>query len=82
MHVRAQVVKECLANIACKVIDIFTQYTIVVLQGIAAYFDSARTEKRMFQAVGNGAFIVEGHTIDRKKMLMGRLPNGIQTGAR
>lgn len=68
-HVRAPIIKECLANIECKVVDIVTSYNIVVLQGIAAYFDSARAEKRMLHAVGDGTFIVDGQTIDRKKMM-------------
>lgn len=76
-HVRAPMIKECLANIECKVVDIVTPYSIVVLQGIAAYFDSARTEKRMLHAVGDGTFMVDGQTIDRKKMMRDKLPAGI-----
>lgn len=76
-HVRAPVIKECLANIECRVVDIVTPYNIVVLQGIAAYFDSGRAEKRMLHAVGDGTFIVDGHAIDRKKMMRDKLPDGI-----
>jgi flavin reductase (DIM6/NTAB) family NADH-FMN oxidoreductase RutF len=32
-HVRAPIIKECLANIECKVVDIVTRYNIVVLEG-------------------------------------------------
>jgi len=76
-HVRAPAIRECLANIECKVVDIVTPYNIVVLQGIAAYFDSARGEKRMLHAVGDGTFTVDGRVIDRKKMMRDKLPNGI-----
>jgi len=76
-HVRAPVIKECLANIECKVVDIVRPYNIVVLQGIAAYFDNTRAEKRMLHAVGDGTFIVDGQAIDRKKMMRDKLPNGI-----
>lgn len=38
-HVRAPLIKECLANIECRVVDIIDRHSIVVLEGIAAYFD-------------------------------------------
>jgi flavin reductase (DIM6/NTAB) family NADH-FMN oxidoreductase RutF len=76
-HVRAPLIQECLANIECRVVDFLTPYNIVVLQAIAAYFDSARAEKRMLHAVGDGTFRVDGRTLDRKKMMRDKLPNGI-----
>ncbi|PKN13345.1 MAG: flavin reductase [Deltaproteobacteria bacterium HGW-Deltaproteobacteria-4] len=75
--VRPPLIKECLANIECKVIDIVTQHNIVVLEGVAAYIDSARQEKRTLHAVGDGTFIVDGIKIDRKKMMASKLPAGI-----
>ena len=44
-HVKAPLIKECLANIECKVIDIVKKHNIVVLEGVAAYVDTAREEK-------------------------------------
>lgn len=76
-HVRAPIIKECLANIECRVADILTQYNIVVLEGLAAYFDSTRKEKKTLHAVGDGTFIADGRTIHRKKMMQHKLPNGI-----
>jgi flavin reductase (DIM6/NTAB) family NADH-FMN oxidoreductase RutF len=75
--VRPPLIKECLANIECKVIDIVTQHNIVVLEGIAAYIDSARQEKRTLHAVGDGTFIVDGLKMDRKKMMAAKLPLGV-----
>ena len=40
-------IKECLANIECKVIDIIEKHHIVVLSGVAACVDTARKEQRM-----------------------------------
>jgi flavin reductase (DIM6/NTAB) family NADH-FMN oxidoreductase RutF len=68
-HVKAPLIKECLANIECKVIDIFKKHNIVVLEGVAAYFDGSRKEKRSIHAVGDGTFIVDGRKLDRKKMM-------------
>lgn len=70
-------IKECLANIECKVIDIVEKHNIVVLEGVAAYIDTARKEKRTVHAVGDGTFIVDGRKIDRRKMMASKLPYGV-----
>ncbi len=75
--VRPPLIKECVANIECKVIDIVERHNIVVLEGVAAYVDTAREEKRTVHAVGDGTFIVDGRKIDRKKMMASKLPPGV-----
>ena len=74
--VRAPLIKECLANMECKVIDIVKKHNIVVLEAVAAYIDTARKEKRTLHAVGNGTFIVDGRRIDRRKMMASKIPHG------
>ena len=68
-HVKSPLIKECLANIECKVIDVVKKHNIVVLEGVAAYFNSARKEKRSVHAIGDGTFVVDGRKLDRKKMM-------------
>jgi len=75
--VRSPLIKECLANIECKVIDIVKKHNIVVLEGVAAYIDTERKEKRAVHAVGDGTFIVDGRKIDRRKMMASKLPYGV-----
>jgi len=75
--VKSPLIKECLANIECKVVDIIKAHNIVVLQGVAAYVDTARKEKRTVHAVGDGTFIVDGRKIDRRKMMASKLPPGV-----
>jgi flavin reductase (DIM6/NTAB) family NADH-FMN oxidoreductase RutF len=75
--VKAPLIKECLANIECKVVDIVRKHNIVVLEGVAAYMDPARKEKRTVHAVGDGTFIVDGRKIDRRRMMASRLPYGV-----
>lgn len=75
--VRPPLIKECLANIECKVIDIVERHNIVVLEGLAAYLDTARKEKRTLHAVGDGTFIADGRRLDRKKMMAAKLPAGV-----
>lgn len=75
--VKPPLIKECLANMECKVIDIVKKHNIVVLEAVAAYVDSARKEKRTVHAVGDGTFIVDGRTIDRRKMMASKIPFGV-----
>ncbi len=75
--VRAPLIKECLANMECKVIDIVKRHNIVVLEAVAAYLDTERKEKRTVHAVGDGTFIVDGRKIDRRKMMASKIPYGI-----
>lgn len=75
--VKAPLIKECLANIECKVVDIVKKHNIVVIEGVAAYFDTSRKEKRTVHAVGDGTFIVDGRKLSRKKMMASKIPNGI-----
>lgn len=75
--VRAPLIKECVANIECKVVDIVSRHNIVVLEGVAAYSDAARKEKRTVHAVGDGTFIVDGRRIDRRKMMAAKIPLGV-----
>lgn len=75
--VKSPLIKECLANIECKVIDIVKKHNIIVLEGVAAYIDTTHKEKRTVHAVGDGTFIVDGRKIDRKKMMASKLPFGV-----
>lgn len=74
--VRPPLIKECLANIECRVIDFVKKHSIVVLEAVAAYTDASRKEKRTVHAVGDGTFIVDGRKLDRRKMMASKIPGG------
>ena len=76
-YIRSPLIKECLANIECKVRDIVQKHNIVILEGVAAYFDSLRKEKRTIHAIGDGTFIVDGRRLNRKKMMSTKIPPGL-----
>jgi flavin reductase (DIM6/NTAB) family NADH-FMN oxidoreductase RutF len=76
-HARSPLIKECLANIECKVIDIVKRHNIVVLEGVAAYFDSSRKEKRTIHAIGDGTFVVDGCRLNRRKIMRSKLPDDV-----
>lgn len=77
-RVGAPLIRECLANIECRVVDIVKKHNIVVLEGVAACVDANRKEKRTLHAVGDGTFIVDGRRIDRRKAMRSKLPAGVQ----
>jgi len=76
-HVRSPLIKECLANIECNVIDMVETHNIVVLEGVAAYIDSSRKEKRTVHAIGDGTFVVDGRMLNRREMMLSKLPEGV-----
>ena len=75
--VQAPLIRECLANIECRVVDIVGKHNIVVLEAVTAYADAARKERRTLHAVGDGTFIVDGRRMDRKKMMAAKIPAGV-----
>lgn len=75
--VRAPLLRECLANIECRVVEVVERHNIVVLEGVAAHLDEARAERRMLHAVGDGTFVADGETFDRREMMRSKLPYGI-----
>lgn len=77
-HVRSPLIKECLANIECNVIDIIKKHNIVVLEGLAAYIDDSRKETRTIHSVGDGSFVVDGRKLVRREMMQSKLPEGVQ----
>lgn len=76
-QVAAPLIRECLANIECRVVDIVEQHNIVVLQGLAAYLDDEREERRTLHAVGDGTFVADGVKLDRRQMMESKLPDGV-----
>jgi len=76
-YINAPLILECMANIECKVVDIIEKYNIIVLEGVAAYVDDARLEKRTLHAVGDGTFVVDGEKLDRIEMMRSKLPDGV-----
>ena len=76
-QVRAPLIKECLANIECRVTAVLEEHNILILQGIAAYLDASRHEKRTLHAVGDGTFMADGQKLDRSEMMRSKLPDGL-----
>jgi flavin reductase (DIM6/NTAB) family NADH-FMN oxidoreductase RutF len=74
--VGAPLIKECYVNIECRVADYIKKHGIFVLDAAAAWIDEKRGDKRLFHAVGDGRFIVDGEKISHRKIMAAKLPEG------
>jgi flavin reductase (DIM6/NTAB) family NADH-FMN oxidoreductase RutF len=75
-NVSAPLIKECYANIECRVIDHVEKHNIFILDGLAAWV-ATRGEKRCFHAVGDGKFIADGEVINHRRIMLSKLPDGV-----
>ncbi|HET6387732.1 flavin reductase family protein [Hyphomicrobium sp.] len=72
-EVGAPLIKECLANIECRVADtgFVKKYNLWVLEPVAIRFDDKRKERRTLHHNGDGTFTVDGRKLDlRKRMVL------------
>ena len=69
--VKAPLIAECLANIECRVVDdrLVDKYNLFVLEGVKAWIDPDRKERRTFHANGDGTFVVDGRTLNLRKRM-------------
>ena len=76
-NVGAPLIQECLANIECRVENYLEKYGIFILEGVQAWIDSERKERRTFHGIGDGTFVVDGHTISYRDLMSAKLPPGV-----
>lgn len=76
-EVKAPLIAECLACIECRVTDYLEPPGIFLLQGVRAWIDGERKERRTFHAVGDGTFVVDGNTISLRSLMEDKLPSGV-----
>lgn len=76
-EVKAPLISECLACLECRVTDYLESQGIFILQGIRAWIDKDRKERRTFHANGDGTFIVDGDVINLRSLMEDKLPPGV-----
>jgi flavin reductase (DIM6/NTAB) family NADH-FMN oxidoreductase RutF len=76
-QVAAPLIKECYANIECRVVDHIKRHGIFVLDGVKAWIDQERKEKRILHARGDGTFIADGEIFERRERMGDKLPPGV-----
>ena len=75
--VKAPLIKECLANIECKVVDLIEKHNIVVLEAVAAYEDLRVTRGAQFTRSGTGLSSSTAAGSTEGKMMASKLPPGL-----
>lgn len=67
--VDAPLIKECIANLECKVRDttMVERYNLFILEVSKIWVDRSRHERRLIHHAGDGAFIVDGDTVDMRR---------------
>ena len=75
--VKAPLISECLACIECRVTDYLEPQGIFILQGVRAWINYQRKERRTFHANGDGTFVVDGSTINLRSLMEDKLPSGV-----
>jgi flavin reductase (DIM6/NTAB) family NADH-FMN oxidoreductase RutF len=75
--VKAPLIKECYANIECRVVDHIKKHNIFILDGVEAWVNDQQKAPSFFHAVGDGRFIVDGKKINHRKIMIDKLPAGV-----
>lgn len=75
-QVQAPLVAECLACIECRIVD-FSDHGIIIAQGVHAWMDAQRKERRTFHANGDGTFVTDGETLNLRNFMEDKIPQGV-----
>jgi flavin reductase (DIM6/NTAB) family NADH-FMN oxidoreductase RutF len=73
----APLIKECYANIECRIVDHIEKHNIFIMDGLEAWIDDERAENRLFHAIGDGRFIADGEKINHRRIMLSKLPEGV-----
>jgi flavin reductase (DIM6/NTAB) family NADH-FMN oxidoreductase RutF len=71
-QVAAPLIRECLANLECKVVDtrMVNRYAMFILEVVKAWTDPRHKERKTFHAIGDGTFVVDGRGLNLKKKMV------------
>lgn len=75
--VKAPLISECLGCIECRVTDYLEPPGIFILEGLRAWIDDQRKERRTFHANGDGTFIADGSVMNLRSLMEDKLPPGV-----
>jgi flavin reductase (DIM6/NTAB) family NADH-FMN oxidoreductase RutF len=76
-EVKAPLIKECYANLECRVTDYMEEHSIIVLDCVNARVDEKEERPKFFHAVGDRTFVVDGETISHREIMIDKLPPGV-----
>lgn len=73
-EVKAPLISECLACLECHVTDYLDPQGIFILQGVRAWTNQEREERRTIHANGDGTFVVDGKHHQSRSLMEDKLP--------
>lgn len=77
VNVNAPLIRECYANIECRVIKHLRKHNIFVLQGVKAWIDKDGKHKPIFHYRGDGTFVADGKVYNRRAKMAARMAHGL-----
>ncbi len=71
-EIGAPLIRECVANIECRVVDdgFVDRYNLWILEAVAISVDDERKERRTLHHNGDGTFSVDGRKIDLRERMV------------
>lgn len=75
--VKAPLIRDCLANIECHIVEYIEKYNLFILDGLHAWIDSDRPERKTIHAIGDGTFTVDGRRLNYRKIMEEKIPPGV-----
>jgi flavin reductase (DIM6/NTAB) family NADH-FMN oxidoreductase RutF len=75
--VMAPLIKECYANLECRIIDYIDGHGIFVLDCKKAWINKKEKSPKFFHAIGDGRFIKDGEEVSYREIMIDKLPPGV-----
>lgn len=76
-YVQAPLIAECMACLECKVVDYIEKYGFIVLHVERVIKNEQSQDHRMFHAVGDGTFVIDGEKEEHRQLMAAKLPSGL-----
>lgn len=76
-YVQAPLIAECMACLECKVVDYIEKYGFIILHVERVVENEQSQDHRMFHAVGDGTFVIDGEKEEHRQLMAAKLPPGL-----
>lgn len=80
LKVKAPMIKECRTGIECRVIDYIKKHGLIILEPLRVVFNDSLKDAKVFHAIGDGRFVVDGDIKDYYEIMKKWVPKKARTG--